>query len=151
MKGNILKYLLIILLFISPISWADIISPTLYGSIQAHARLEDNKDYSNQIDYSSIGLFGFHRAGIVNVRYKVEAEYSQTNPNPEERNEIILNEANLLLLTQDYGGIYFGNGVVGTWNDLYKKVDIFSSNNMKRAGGNSTLFRQGYYGTNQIA
>ncbi|WP_064607359.1 porin [Photobacterium sp. J15] len=150
MKKNISKYLLVTLL-IPATSWAESISPTFYGSVQGQIRAEENKDYSNKIDYASVGVFGFHQAGLVNARYKVEAEYSQTNPDPDEQNEVILSEANFLLLTKDYGIIYFGNGVVGTWNDLYKKVDIFASNNMKRAGGNSTLFRQKYYGTNQFA
>ncbi|MCW8328377.1 porin [Photobacterium sp. SDRW27] len=150
MKKNNSKYLLAALL-VPAVSWAGDISPTLYGTVQGQIRLEESKDYANEIDYASVGVFGFHQIGFVNTRYKVEAEYSQTNPDPEESDEIILSEANLLLLTKDYGIIYFGNGVVGTWNDLYKKVDIFASNNMKRAGGNSTLFRQKYYGTNQLA
>ncbi|EEZ00465.1 hypothetical protein VOA_000523 [Vibrio sp. RC586] len=127
------------------------IRPDFYGSIQGLVSWEDNQDKQTRIQEAILGLQGFIPSEHVRVRYKLAAEYSDNNPNLKENNEIIISESNVLLMSQSFGALYIGNGTTGAWQDLYSKVDIFDSNNISRAGGNGTLFRQDKYGKNIVA
>ncbi|KXF82040.1 porin [Enterovibrio coralii] len=139
-------------LFIAPVyAQVELPKPEFYGAIQGQLTWEDGKDHQTQLQEALVGLHGFIPAEHFRMRYKLAAEYSETNPNPEEQDEIIVSEANLLFVSKQFGGLYVGQGTTGSWQDLYSKVDIFDSTNMKRAGGNESLFRQGYYGTNILA
>lgn len=137
----------------TPALASEFVPPSVYGNVLGQIKWEDNKDYQSEIQSVQLGLLGHHRTDLVRVRYNIEAEYGRdlTAKTEQDREfDIRLSEANLILLNHSLGSLYFGNGTVGTYKDLYSKVDIFDSNNMKRWSG-STLYRQGVYGTNQIA
>jgi len=126
----------------------DFIAPKVYGDIQGQVRLEDNKDYTAEIRLASIGLKGMHKTDLVNVIYNLEGEYSDSDN--ANNDDLTISEAKLILKNKTFGGMFFGMGTVGTYVDLYSQVDIFDSNNMHPSSA-STLFRQGYKGSNQIA
>jgi len=128
-------------------------TPNFYGDILGQVRWEAGQDYQSEIHRANAGIKGKHDAGLVNVFYKLEAEYSEDLTQKiieEQAFDTRVSEANLVLTTKDLGGIYFGNGTTGTYKDLYSRVDIFESNNMHRSS-NAALFRQGKAGNNQLA
>lgn len=127
---------------------SDFKAPKIYGDIQGQFRFEDNKDYTSEIRLASVGLKGIHETDLVNILYNLEGEYS--NSDDPNNDDLTVSEAKLILINKTFGGMYFGTGTVGTYVDLYSKVDIFDSNNMHPSSA-STLFRQGYKGTNQVA
>lgn len=150
------SYLLLSLALSSSVVFADQVTfdkPELYGDILGQVRWEDGQDYQSEIQRVNIGLKGLHKTEHVNVFYRLEGEYSEdlTARDVEDQDfDTRLGEAHMILINRDLGSIFFGNGTTGTYTNLYSKVDLFQSNNMDR-GSNADLFRQGRYGTNQLA
>lgn len=124
--------------------------PDIYGDIRAQGAWHQDRDYTTDIYQASIGAIGFLPYQALNVRYHLEAEYSESDHNVKTDKEIILREANLIALLKGYGGMYIGTGTTGTWEDLYRMVDIFESNSMERASDN-LLFGGKRYASNQLA
>ncbi|WP_047516772.1 porin [Vibrio harveyi] len=137
----------------TPVAATTFEAPNFYGDILGQVRWEAGQDYQSEIHRANAGIKGKHDADLLRVIYNLEAEYSEdlTQKVTEEQDfDTRVSEANLILVTKDFGGIYFGNGTTGTYKDLYSHVDIFESNNMHRSS-NAALFRQAKSGDNQLA
>lgn len=124
--------------------------PDFYGSIRAQAAFQENTDYTTDIYQAKAGLMGFVPVYDFRLRYKLEAEYSESMVGSASDNDLIIREANIIMMSKKWGGTYIGSGTTGTWADLYSKVDIFESNNMERHS-NNMLFGGQRYATNQLA
>ncbi|MGR5206815.1 porin [Vibrio sp. PNB23_22_7] len=125
-------------------------TPTLYGTIRAQAAWHDNYDYKSEIYQAEVGVIGMLSAPQMQVRYHLEAEYSESLPELAKDNDLMVREASVTLLTKNYGSMHIGSGTSGAWKDLYSKVDIFESNNMERHSDN-LLFTAKRYGNAQLA
>ncbi|MBV7300207.1 porin [Enterovibrio paralichthyis] len=123
--------------------------PEMYGSIQAQASWHENADYTTDIAQAQFGVVGMVKADTTSVRYRLEAEYSESIAETEDDNDGMISEANLAVMNPLFGGAFIGTGTTGAWNDLYSKVDIFNSNNMERHSSN-LLFGAKHYANNQL-
>lgn len=126
------------------------LEPELYGSIRAQVALQENTDYTTDIYQAEAGLIGFVPVYDFRVRYQLEAEYSESMVENASDNDLIVREANIIMMNKKWGGMFIGSGTTGTWADLYSKADIFESNNMERHS-NNLLFGGQRYSTNQLA
>lgn len=134
----------------------EISKPDFYGSIRAQAAFQEGNDYTTDIYQAEAGLIGFVPVYDFNLRYQLEAEYSESMPRFNAKgekisdNDLIIREANIIMMSKKWGGTFIGSGTTGTWADLYSKVDIFESNNMERHSDNQ-LFGGKRYATSQFA
>ncbi|WP_322804214.1 porin [Vibrio alfacsensis] len=134
----------------------EISTPEFYGSVRAQAAFQEGNDYTTDIYQAEAGLVGFVPVYDFNLRYQLEAEYSESMPKLNAKgekaddNDLIVREANIIMMSKKWGGTFIGSGTTGTWADLYSKIDIFESNNMERHSDN-LLFGGKRYSTNQFA
>ncbi|MFI3276046.1 porin [Vibrio sp.] len=124
--------------------------PNFYGQIQAQAAWHDYADYTTDIARAELGVKGNVPTNLIVAHYTLEAEYSESLTDVSQDNDLIVREANIVLMTKEYGGAFIGTGTTGAWKDLYSKVDIFDSNNMERHSDN-LLFGGKRYASNQLA
>ncbi|MDO6640138.1 porin [Shewanella sp. 5_MG-2023] len=124
--------------------------PTLYGSTQAQVRYQSNESLNAQIAEANLGLKGLYKSDGLTLSYNTRLQYSDNFTDTTTFNDIELLDAGMRIAYKNYGGIYIGEGVTGTWKDLYSKVDIHASNNMELSSGGS-LFETGKYGHNAFA
>ncbi|ROV62190.1 porin [Vibrio ponticus] len=124
--------------------------PDFYGSIRAQAAWHENVDYTTDIYQAEAGVIGMLDTDFFKARYQLEAEYSESISHAADDNDLMVREANIILMNPTFGGAFIGSGTTGTWADLYAKVDIFESNNMERHSDNLLLGGK-RYATNQLA
>ena len=105
------------------------LEPEFYGSIRAQVALQENTDYTTDIYQAEAGLIGFVPVYDFRVRYQLEAEYSESMVENASDNDLIVREANIIMMNKKWGGMFIGSGTTGTWADVYSKADIFESNN----------------------
>ncbi|MEF1336640.1 hypothetical protein REH81_07585 [Vibrio rotiferianus] len=101
----------------TPVAATTFEAPNFYGDILGQVRWEAGQDYQSEIHRANAGIKGKHDAGLLRVIYNLEAEYSEdlTQKVTEAQDfDTRVSEANLILITKDFGGIYFGNGTTGT-------------------------------------
>ncbi|MGR5236380.1 hypothetical protein [Vibrio alfacsensis] len=81
----------------------EISKPEFYGSIRAQAAFQENADYTTDIYQAEAGLIGFVPVYDFKLRYQLEAEYSESMVSIADDNDLIVREANIIMMSKKMG------------------------------------------------
>nr|WP_241214430.1 hypothetical protein [Vibrio alfacsensis] len=95
------------LLLSSTAQAVEVSTPEFYGSVRAQAAFQEGNDYTTDIYQAEAGLVGFVPVYDFNLRYQLEAEYSESMPKLNAKgekaddNDLIVREANIIMMNKN--------------------------------------------------
>ncbi|QIZ77656.1 porin [Ferrimonas lipolytica] len=116
-----------------------------YGDVQVQALWQTDKDFETEVALANLGVKGVYKYDGLTAKFDLGGQYSD-NDNSGDADDFEILKANILLANK-YGAIFAGDGVSGSYSNIYQRIDIHESNN-NEAYNSAMLYEQPKYSEN---